>query len=150
MYMNKSSKNRVIFVLSLIGIAIAIYVTQSFIRKTGIYCINSGGCEAVRKSSASYLLGFFPVPAVGLVGYSVLAICAFLRTMNYTKKTMNILSRIMLGMSTFGVIFVTWFTYTEIFVIKGICTWCAISAVNMYGIFALMTKSYLQEKSDTV
>ena len=48
----------------------------------------------------------------------------------------------MLGMATFGVLFVTWFTYTEIFIIKGICTWCALSAANMVVIFTLLLKSY--------
>jgi uncharacterized membrane protein len=134
---DSSSKNRIIFILSLIGIAIAIYVTQSFIRKTGIYCVNSGGCEAVRKAPESYLFGFFPVPAVGLIGYAIIAICAFLNTIKLPIRYSRLPTRIMLGMSTFGVLFVTWFTYTEIFVIKGICTWCAISAVNMYVIFAI-------------
>lgn len=141
---NATKRNRIIFFLSLIGIAIAVYVTQSFLRKTGILCI-SGGCELVRKSPSSYLFGFFPVPAVGLIGYTVLAVCAFLRTMNYERRTMNILSTIMLGMSAFGVLFVSWFTYTELFVIKGVCTWCAISAVNMVVIFVLVLKNYTYE-----
>lgn len=133
--------NRLIFILSLIGIAIAIYVTQSFIRKTGIICVSSG-CELVRKSSASYLFGFFPVPAVGLIGYTILAICAFLRSTHLNTRSSLLVSRVMLGMATFGVCFVGWFTYTELFIIKGICTWCAISAVNMCIIFGLSLKSY--------
>lgn len=141
-----SSNNRLIFILSLIGIAIAIYVTQSFIRETGIYCVNSGGCEAVRKSPASYLFGFFPVPAVGLIGYTIIAICAFLNTTKLPTPYSLLPTRLMLGMSTFGVLFVSWFTYTEIFIIKGVCTWCAISAVNMFVIFGLVAKSYILRK----
>lgn len=133
--------NRIIFVLSLLGIAMAIYVTQSFLRKTGIICISSG-CELVRKAPESYLFGFFPVPAVGLIGYTILAICAFMRTTNLKAQSSKLLLRIMLGMSAFGVLFVSWFTYTELFVIKGVCTWCAISAVNMVVIFLLTLKSY--------
>lgn len=137
----KKQNNRIIFLLSLVGIAIAIYVTQSFIRKTGIICV-SGGCELVRKAPESYLFGFFPVPAVGLIGYTVLAVCAFLRTTGekpWIKKAM-------LGMSSFGVLFVSWFTYTELFVIKGVCTWCAISAVNMIIIFLLVLKTHETHK----
>lgn len=145
--MNQSkSLNRAIFFLSLIGIAIAIYVTQSFLRKTGIYCLNAGGCEAVRKSTASYLFGFFPVPAVGLIGYTVLAVCAFLRTLEIENWKLKIASRTILGMATFGVLFVSWFTYMEIFVIRGICTWCAISAVIMFVIFGLSVKSSMMEQ----
>lgn len=132
--------NRIIFVLSVIGILIAAYVTQSFLRKVGIVCVSSG-CELVRKNPASYLWGV-PVPSVGLLGYSVIAILAFLRT---SSKNSNLLKGI-LGMTAFGVAFTTWFTYTELFVIKGVCTWCAISTVNMYVLFFLALKSYILEK----
>ncbi len=130
--------NRIIFVLSLAGIAMAAYVLQSWVRQSSILCFTGGGCDLVQKSPASYLFGVIPVPAVGLVGYTILAILAFLRT---TSKNPNLLKGI-LGMATFGVVFVTWFTYTEVFVIKGVCTWCAISAVNMFIIFLLTLLSY--------
>ena len=132
--------NRIIFVLAIAGILIAAYVTQSFLRKVGIVCVSSG-CEAVRKSPASYIYGV-PVPAVGLVGYAVIAILAFLRT---SMKRTGLLKGI-IGMTAFGVAFTSWFTYTEIFVIKGICTWCAISTVNMFVLFYLALKSYQLEK----
>src|SRR3989338_1832961 len=129
--------NRIIFFLSLICIVLAIYVLQSFLRQTSIVCLNSG-CELVRKSPYSYLFGFLPVPAVGLVGYSLLAILAFLRSAS-TKYSLFFL-KIMLGIGLFGVFFVSWFTYTELFLIKAICTWCAVSAVNMFIIFSLVGK----------
>ncbi len=128
--------NRIIFILSLAGILIAFYVLQGFIRQAPIICVNTG-CELVRKNPASYLFGVVPVPAVGLVGYFILAICAFLRTFELTQKARTLVTRIMLGMGAFGVAFVSWFTYTEIFVIRGICTWCTISAVNMVVVFIL-------------
>ncbi len=128
--------NRVIFVLSIIGVLIAVYVFQSFVRQTSIVCVNSG-CETVRKSPSSYIFGF-PVPGVGLFGYSFLAILAFLRTMSSDKRFLYA----MMGIATFGVAFVSWFTYTEIFVIRAICTWCAVSAVNMFVIFLLTLISY--------
>lgn len=133
---NEAKYNRIIFILSIIGALIAIYVFQSFVRQTSIVCVNEG-CEAVRKSPNSYILGF-PVPGVGLFGYSFLAILAFLRTMSSDKRLLYG----MLGISTFGVFFVSWFTYTEIFVIKAICTWCAISAVNMLVIFLFTVASF--------
>lgn len=128
--------NRVIFILAVIGILIASYVTQSFIRNTSIVCVNSG-CELVRKSTSSYIYGI-PVPAFGLIGYSIIAIASFLQTI----KVRKFLSQVILGVSVFGVCFVSWFTYTEIFIIKGICTWCAISAVMMIFIFLLSLYSF--------
>lgn len=132
---SKPNLNRIIFILSLIGIVIALYVLQSFLRDAPIVCINSG-CELVRKNPASYLFGI-PVPAVGLVGYSIIGLLAFLRT---TSKDKRLLTGI-LGMSLFGVGFVTWFTYTELYVIRAVCTWCAVSAVNMVAIFLLTLKN---------
>lgn len=135
--------NRVIFVLAIIGIAIAIYVFQSFVRKTSIVCITSG-CELVRKNPASYLWGV-PVPAVGLVGYTLLAIFSFLRTTQTISE--SILLKAMFGIGLFGVVFVSWFTYTELFIIRAVCTWCALSAVNMIIIFLLTLKSLSLNKN---
>jgi len=112
------------------------YVLQSFLRQTGIVCLSGGGCEAVRKNALSYPFGI-PVPAVGVVGYTFLMVLSFLRTL---KNNKGLLWGIF-GMGLFGICFVTWFTYTEIFLIKGICMWCAISAINMYIIFGLAVKS---------
>lgn len=138
--MNTKQKtlNRIMFVLSIAGLLMGSYVLQSFLRQTGIICLTGGGCEAVRKSALSYPFGI-PVPAIGVVGYTFLVVLTFLRTVNQ-KLEKSLLAGI-LGMAIFGICFVTWFTYTEIFLIKGICMWCAISAVNMYVIFALTLMS---------
>ncbi len=141
MTFNGKSMNRIIFVLSLLGVFMAIYVLQSFMRQSPIVCISTG-CEVVRKSSYSYPFGI-PVPAFGLVGYSFLAILAFVRTLKLGTRYSVLALLAMLGVATFGVLFVSWFTYMELFVIKGVCTWCAISAINMFVIFGLVLKSYL-------
>lgn len=142
--LNTRMVNRVIFILSLIGVAIAIYVLQSWLRNTSIICLTNG-CETVKKSPASYLFGI-PVPAVGLVGYTILAICAFAKTTNLSPRLSLLASRALIGMSTFGILFVSWFTYTELFIIRAICTWCAVSAVNMFVMFFLIRKHYTWEQ----
>lgn len=133
--------NRAIFVLSLVGVLVAAYVLQGWLRQSPLLCLNGSECSAVAKNPASYPFGI-PVPAVGLLGYSFLTILAFLRT---TSKDRRLLWGI-LGMATFGVFFVSWFTYTEIYVIRAVCTWCAVSAINMYVIFFLAIKSYTLDK----
>ena len=127
----KSGYNRLVFILSLAGILMAFYVLQSFIRQAPIVCVNQG-CELVRKSMYSYPLGI-PVPAFGLIGYSLMAVFAFTRTLSADKR----LFYPILGISVFGVLFVSWFTYMELFYIKAVCTWCAVSTVNMFIIFFL-------------
>lgn len=135
-------KNRILFILSLIGIVIAVYVLQSFLRQAPIVCINSG-CEIVRKSPYSNLFGI-PVPGYGLVGYTILAILAFFRTTS-TKLNKQLLSWTV-GIATGGVAFVGWFTYMELFVIRGVCTWCAVSAVNMVTIASIAWMEYRKSK----
>lgn len=140
---NTAQANRIIFFLSLVGIIIAVYVLQSFLRDAPIVCINSD-CETVRKSPYSWLFGI-PVPGYGLVGYTILAILSFFRTTSAAlhKKLLPWI----VGIATGGVVFVAWFTYTELFVIRGICTWCAVSAVNMITIASIAWIAYRKEKS---
>jgi len=137
--------NRIIFVLSILGVATAIYVLQSFLRQTGVICLTGGGCELVRKSPVSYPLGI-PVPAFGLAGYLGLTILSFLRTLQLPSTMNHRLLTGMLGIAIFGICFVTWFTYMELFVIRGVCTWCLVSAVNMYVIFGLVILSLRSPK----
>ena len=140
MQLTNKTINRIIFILSLMGIIMAVYVLQSFVRQAPIVCVNTG-CELVRKNPSSYIFGI-PVPAFGLIGYLLLAVLTFLRT---TSKNPSLL-KAMLGIAIFGVFFVSWFTYTELVIIKAICTWCAISAINMFVIFLLTIKSWRQRK----
>jgi uncharacterized membrane protein len=135
--------NRVIFLLSIAGIVMAIYVLQSFLRQSSIICLTGSGCEMVRKSPIAWPLGI-PVPAIGLAGYTFMAILAFIRTTSNDKRLLNGI----FGMAIFGICFVTWFTSMELFVIHGICMWCAISAVNMYIVFFLTLKSLSLVKNE--
>jgi uncharacterized membrane protein len=139
--MNEKIINRIIFVLSIAGIIMAVYVLQSFLRQSSIICLTGSGCEAVRKNPAAWPLGI-PVPSFGLVGYIILAICSFLRTLNPSSITdhpsPDITTKVMYGVAIFGVCFVSWFTYTELFVIHGMCMWCLISTVVMYVIAGLL------------
>lgn len=132
--------NRLIFILSVLGMLIALYVVQSFLRQAPIVCLNTG-CELVRKHPASYLFGI-PVPAFGLVGYSLLSVLTFLRSTGQRPALLQGIA----GVAGFGVLFVSWFTYTELTVIKAFCTWCAVSAGIMGLIFVLSSVSLLEER----
>lgn len=126
--------------LSIIGIVIAAYVAQSFLRQTPIVCVNSG-CELIRKSPQSYLFGI-PVPAFGFVGYTLIATLSFMHTLFPGKQ----LRRAIVAIAAFGFLFVTWFTLTEIFIIKAVCMWCAVSALIMISIFLLSLILYYKER----
>jgi uncharacterized membrane protein len=146
MCMNNSEKmaQRIVFFLSLLGVVMAIYVLQSFLRQSPIVCVSSG-CEIVRKHPASYPFGI-PVPTFGLVGYTILVIAAFIKTFSIRPKLQTFLSTLMLCVAIFGAAFVSWFTYIELTVIKGICMWCAISGVNMFVILSILSIQRIKER----
>lgn len=133
--------NRVIFLLSLVGVGVASYLLYSYLNHTPLLCLNKG-CEVVRQSEYSALFGI-PVPAIGLLGFSVIALVTMIRT--FLKKT--VLDIGLLLISFIGFLFVSWFTYVEIFLIKAICSWCVVTAILMTIIFILAIRSHFLQKA---
>lgn len=130
------SKNRIIFVLSILGIAMASYVLQGALRHTTVVCLTSG-CELVQKSPYSWLLGI-PVSAYGLVGYSLLALLSFFRSFTGDARIYKTMLAIAIG----GTGFVLWFSSVQAFKIGGFCMWCLLSTVNMITIFLLLGSEF--------
>lgn len=139
--MKPKALNRIIFVQALLGIAIAAYVSYTWITSSPIVCLTNG-CETVRKSALAWPFGI-PFPLFGLFGYSIIAVLAFIKTLNAKK----IIDKLLVGMGGFGTLLVTYFTILETFFIKGYCMWCVISAINMIVIFGLAIYAYRQKHS---
>jgi uncharacterized membrane protein len=111
-----------IAVISLIGIAVATYLTYTHYAGLNVVCPVSGGCETVQKSVYSKLAGI-PVAALGLAGY--IAILLSLGIRNELGRAAGF------GIALIGCLFSLYLTYREIFTIKAICPWCVSSAVMM-------------------
>lgn len=108
--------------LSYVGILLATYLLYSFITKPTFQPCNisaSVNCDAVTKGPISTFAGI-PVPLVGLVGYIVIMISAFMQW-----------PRLVLFMSAFGALFCLRLTYIELFEIKVICPVCMTCQVVM-------------------
>jgi uncharacterized membrane protein len=108
------------FVLALVGIGIAAYLT--YVHYAGLEPICGGGshgCERVQSSSYARV-GGIPVALLGLVGY--VAIAAALLAPGEQAR----LAAAALAMTGFG--FSAYLTYLELFVIDAICQWCVASA----------------------
>lgn len=136
--------NRIIFILGIVGFLVAGYVLSGYLTGSSIYCPAGGGCETVRKSPYAWPLGI-PVPGVGFLGYAVIVVLAILRTMRPEDDKKLLYG--LLGMATFGVLFVTGFSLTQAFLIKTFCSWCVISTLIMYTIFGLTLASLKVPKS---
>jgi uncharacterized membrane protein len=111
-----------ITVVSLIGIAVATYLTYTHYAGINVVCPVSGGCETVQKSVYSKLDGI-PVAVLGLAGYI---------TILFSLAIRNEVGRVAgFAIALIGCLFSLYLTYREIFTIKAICPWCVSSAVMM-------------------
>src|SRR5580704_6795319 len=122
--MSAQALRRTLLGLTLLGVAVASYLT--YIHYAGIKPLcgrNGGGCEIVQTSEYSKLVGV-PVALIGLIGY--VAILASLLAPE-TETTRFATAALTLG----GFAFSAYLTYRELFSIHAICEECASSAVIM-------------------
>lgn len=119
---------KILIVLSGIGILLAIYLFYNFLTKPLIescYISTTINCDAVTKGALSTLFGI-PVALIGLVGYITILLSSV-----FKKKLL------VLGMSTFGMVFCLFITYQELFSLKVICPVCLACQLVMLIIFLL-------------
>lgn len=112
--------------LSVLGVAIAGYLTWVHYAELQPYCVGGGAaCERVQSSPYAELAGI-PVAVLGLAGY--VAILASLALPDRSVTTF-------LALVGFG--FSAYLTYLELAVIHAVCQWCVASAVVMTAIAGL-------------
>jgi uncharacterized membrane protein len=117
-------------VLDLIGLLIATYLSFVELRGEAPACGVARGCEQVALSEYSRINGI-PVAVFGVALSLTLLVLALAwwRTGNPTLLLLHY------GLSMVGVIFETYFTYLELFVINAVCMWCALYAVSLLARF---------------
>ncbi len=129
-----SSKNWVVWSTPIFvsaGLVVAGYLTYVEATAHLVECgVAIPGCVSVQTSSYAKLFGFFPIALLGVVGYIViLATWILQKFVAHSKK--DLLSLVLWGVCMFGVLFSTYLTYLEAFVIHATCSWCILSAVLM-------------------
>lgn len=127
-------KNRFVFIFSLVGGLIALYILNSYQTATPLVCLSGSGCEIVRKSPYANPFGI-PVPAIGVAGFASILGVSFLLSLK--TKYHHLLTWLLKAITLLGLIFVISFTYIEIFLIRAICSWCVFSAAIITIIFIL-------------
>ena len=115
--------------ISVVGIAIAGYLTYVHYAGISPVCEIAHGCEKVQTSEWSKVAGV-PVALLGLLGY--VGILAALLIPGETAATAAA------GMALVGVGFSAYLTYREVFTIEAICIWCVASAILML-VLAVLT-----------
>lgn len=129
----KKLLNRSIFVFSILGLAVSVYLAYEYSLSGPINCpIGGGGCDLVRQSQYSSLLGI-QLPYFGILFYLVVAFLSIWLTQHADKLVTYF--RLLVSFSGFA--FGVYLTYLEAFVIDAYCFWCVISFTISIVIFIL-------------
>jgi uncharacterized membrane protein/glutaredoxin len=127
----KNTSGVIILVLSALGIAVSLYLTYLYHSKAvAAFCTAGSGCDTVRESSYSAILGV-PVALLGVIGYSLIF------ALSLTSKGRDRWLLLYL-VSLAGFVFSAYLTYIEIFVLHAICFYCLISAVIITVILLIL------------
>jgi uncharacterized membrane protein len=124
-------------VLTLIGLAVATYLTIIHYGHIKPLCGKSGGsCAEVQSSTYSKVAGI-PVALIGLIGY-----VAILGSLLAPEGENSRLATTALILGGWG--FSAYLTYREIFTLEKICEWCVSSAVIMTILLVLTLWRFLR------
>jgi uncharacterized membrane protein len=118
--------------IALIGLGVAGYLAYIETQPVVPICGPVGDCQAVQQSEYAYLFGI-PIGVLGVIGY-VAILGAWLWGV---VKNDNRAFLLLLGMTSFGVLFSIYLTYLEPFVIGAVCAWCLTSAVIMTALMLM-------------
>jgi len=129
------SRRQTLALLAVVGICIALYLTLYKVGVIGVLICSLGSCETVNTSKWSTLLGI-PVAAWGLGAYIALLLLAMIGSGEAREASVPI-SRLIVALAGWSVLFSAFLTYQELFVIHAICVWCLSNAVLWVVILAL-------------
>ena len=138
-------RREVIAALALAGIFVALYLTLYKMGAIGELSCRVGSCETVNSSRWAIFLGA-PVAAWG-VAYYIVVFAVALAGLSGRFADSRRLSLALLLLTGWGVLFSSWLTYLELFVIRAICQWCVVSAVIVTAIFLVSLRDYLGRRS---
>lgn len=131
----------VAIVLTVIGVALAAYLTYVHYANVQVACVQGHNeCEAVQTSVYSKVAGI-PVALIGLIGYIVI-----LGSLLVPQSETTRLATLALTFGGWG--FSVYLTYREVFSLEKICEWCVGSAILMTILMLLSIWRFLRGETD--
>ena len=128
----------VIAVVSLGGLADAIYLTIEHITGQSVRCTIISGCSEVLSSSYA-VVGGYPLASIGALAYFTVFSLAILALFGY-RIAGQLLTLLVLAMCLVSL----WLIYLQAFVIHAFCQFCLLSAIitfTMTGLALLLWKA---------
>jgi len=114
--------------LAVIGLAVAVYLSYVEVSETNAFCGPVGHCNAVQNSPYAKLFGILPIAVLGMGGYIAILLAWMLQCLG--RESLKRQGRLALwGLGLFSVLFSSYLTFLEPFVIGATCTFCLVSAV---------------------
>lgn len=105
--------------LAALGLGIAVYLTVIKLSGGLPVCGPVSGCEDVARSEFSSTLGF-PTAALGALFSAALVVLGLVWARTGDRRALVGAY----GLGLFGLIFVGYLTYLELFVLHAVCIWC--------------------------
>ena len=118
--------------LSLLGLADAIYLTVEHVNGQSVRCTIIAGCSEVLSSSYATIRGI-PVAAVGAAAYFSVFSLATLAAFGY-RVAATLLNPLVTAMFLISL----WLIYLQAFVIRAFCQFCLLSAAITFGLFIVV------------
>jgi uncharacterized membrane protein len=109
--------------LSLLGLADALYLTIEHVTGQSVRCTIISGCSAVLSSPYAVVAGL-PLAAIGAAAYFAVFSLAILILFGY-RNASKLLSAMVIAMFAVSL----WLIYLQAFVIREFCQYCLLSAV---------------------
>ena len=132
--MSFATKIQAIFILALVGVLDALYLTQGAFSKDGVVCLINESCDVVTTSAYSTWMGV-PVVLVGLAFYLSVAVLSALVYYRKISKSALLYLKIV---TSIAIVVSLWFTYVQLFVLEAICEYCILSAMLSVALFVLV------------
>lgn len=114
--------------LAVIGLAIAVYLSYVEVSETNAFCGPVGNCNAVQNSPYAKLFGILPIAVMGMGGYIAILAAWFFQQFGPASLRRQAML-VLWGLGLFSVLFSSYLTFLEPFVIGGTCAFCLASAV---------------------
>jgi uncharacterized membrane protein len=123
--------------LSLIGLALSVYLTITHFQPQALVCSGAGviDCAKVTTSAQSEILGI-PVAILGLANYTVMT--AFNTPWAWRAKSRRVhVARFVLAIVS--MCFVLWLIFAEVEIIGAICLYCTGVHVTTFALLIVLT-----------
>ena len=122
----------IIALLSLAGLADAIYLTVEHLTGQSVRCTIIAGCSEVLSSSYAVVAGY-PLASIGALAYFSVFSLAILRLFGYRMAGL-----LLIPLVAVMCLVSLWLIYLQAFVIHAFCQYCLFSAVITFALTALV------------